>query len=288
MTAETRMSQDQLDAEAFRNFERAAHDEIADGYRDFFAAVTDHAIERLLDAASVNAGARVLDVATGPGVLAARASRRGASTVIGVDLSPRMVAIAAAQYPGLDFRQGDAEELPFPDRQFDAVVSNFGVGHFPRPERALGEFVRVLAPGGSVALSWWDIPARHRLNGIFFDAINEAHASPPADLPAGPPMFRFSEERELAALLQSAGLTQVAVTSHTLIHRLANTDELWNGILGGTVRTSIGIRRQPREVQERIRAAFDRLVRPYAVQGELQVPVAFKIGAGRREVARPS
>ena len=276
------MSQLPIDAEAFRDFERAAHDEIAQGYRDFFAAVTGYAIEPLLDAASVSAGTRVLDVGTGPGMLASRAASRGASSVIGVDLAPRMVAIAAAQYPGLDFRQADAENLPFPDQAFDAVVSNFGIGHFPRPERALSEFVRVLAVGGGVALSWWDVPACHRLNGIFFDAVNEVHVSPPADLPAGPPMFRFSDDQELADLLRSAGLTQVAVKAHSHIHRLASAEELWNGILAGTVRTSIGIRRQPRDVQDRIRAVFERLVQPYAVQGELRVPVAFKIGAGRR------
>jgi SAM-dependent methyltransferase len=275
------MSQTPIDADAFRDFERAAHDEIAEGYRDFFAAVTGYAIEPLLDAASVGASARVLDVATGPGVLAACAARRGASPV-GIDLAPKMVAIAAAQYPGLDFHQGDAENLPFPDQSFDAVISNFGIGHLPRPEQAVREFARVLAPHGVVALSWWDVPARHRLNGIFFDAVNEAHASPPTDLPPGPPMFRFSDDQELSALLRSAGLTEVAVQEYAFVHRLGSTDELWNGILHGTVRTSIGIRRQPKEVRDRIRAAFNRLVQPYALEGAIQIPVAFKIVAGRR------
>src|SRR4029434_7592441 len=80
------MSQDQLDAEAFRNFERAAHDEIADGYRDFFAAVTRYAVDPMLDAVMDTSGARILDVATGPGVVAFRAAARGASSVVGVDL----------------------------------------------------------------------------------------------------------------------------------------------------------------------------------------------------------
>jgi len=65
---------------------------------------------------------------------------------------------------------------------------------------------------------------------------------------------------------------------------LASGEELWKGILAGTVRTSIGIRRQPKEVQDRIRAAFERLVRPYIVKDELHIPVAFKIGAGRRQL----
>ncbi len=183
MTAKTRMSQDQFDAEAFRNFERAAHDEIADGYRDFFTAVTRYAVDPLLDAAMNTSGARVLDVTTGPGVVAFRAAARGASSVVGVDLAPEMVRLASAAYPSVEFREADAEDLPLPDRSFDAVVSNFGIGHFPRPERALAEFVRVVRRGGAVAVSWWDVPARHRVMGIFFDAMSAAAASQPADIP---------------------------------------------------------------------------------------------------------
>jgi len=275
------MSERQINADAFRDFERAAHDEIADGYRRFFTAVTDYAIEPLLDAAAVRAGRRVLDVATGPGVVAFRAASRGAVAVTGVDLAPRMLELAAAQYPRVDFRQADAENLPLADHSFDCVVSNFGLGHFPRPECALSEFVRVLTPGGAVAVSWWDVPARHRVMGIFFDAMNEAGATPPPDLPTGPPMFRFSNDQELSGALRSAGLADVTVRTFSFIHPLASPEELWNGILGGTVRTSIGIRRQPKEVQDRIRTAFERLAQAYAGHGGIKVPVAFKIGSGR-------
>ena len=275
------MSERQINADAFRDFERAAHDEIADGYRRFFTAVTDYAIEPLLDAAAVRAGRRVLDVATGPGVVAFRAASRGAVAVTGVDLAPRMLELAAAQYPRVDFRQADAENLPLADHSFDCVVSNFGLGHFPRPECALSEFVRVLTPGGAVAVSWWDVPARHRVMGIFFDAMNEAGATPPPDLPTGPPMFRFSNDQELSGALRSAGLADVTVRTFSFIHPLASPEELWNGILGGTVRTSIGIRRQPKEVQDRIRTAFERLAQAYAGHSGIKVPVAFKIGSGR-------
>lgn len=266
----------------FKAFERTAHDEVAEGYRDFFAEVTGYAVDALLDAAAAGSGASVLDVATGPGIVAARAASRGASRVVGIDIAPRMLALAAARCPGIEFRDADAERLPFADATFDAVVCNFGIGHFPHPEAATAEMARVVARGRSIALSWWDVPAHHRVNGIFFDAVAEARAPPPRDIPPGPPMFRFSEEAALADLLRSAGLVSVAVESHRLTHRLPSAEALWNGVLRGTVRTSMGIRRQPHDVQQRIRAAFDRLVLPYVADGELRVPVAFKIARGRR------
>jgi SAM-dependent methyltransferase len=276
------VSEPQIDPDAFRAFERAAHDETAEGYRDFFTTVTGYAIEPLLDASGVCAGSRVLDVATGPGMLARGAAIRGASRVVGVDLAPRMIEISAAAHPGIEFRLGDAEALPFEDDSFDVVLCSFGVGHFPRPELALSEFARVSVPGGTVAVSWWDIPARHRLNGIFFDAFSEAKAVFPPDVPAGPPVFRFSDDQALSDLLRSAALVGVTVQTFSFEHRLPSADALWNGILNGTVRTAIGIRRQPDDVRARIRAVYDRLLKPYMTGNGVRIPIAFKIGVGRK------
>src|SRR5262245_11650523 len=93
------MNQDEIDADAFRRFERTAHDEIAEGYRDFLTVGTEDAVDPLLDAAACTSGMRVLDVATGPGVVAFRAANRGASSVVGVDLAPRMLQLASAALP---------------------------------------------------------------------------------------------------------------------------------------------------------------------------------------------
>jgi ubiquinone/menaquinone biosynthesis C-methylase UbiE len=166
------MSQSQFDLEAFCNFERTSHDKLAESYYDAFSAVTDGAIEPLLKAAHVGNGTRLLDVATGPGTLAAKAAERGAR-VIGIDIAPAMIELAHTLHPHLDFREGSAEELPLGSSSFDAVISGFGVGHFSRPERVLAEFARVLVPKGRVALSWWDGFGKSRINGIFFEAINE-------------------------------------------------------------------------------------------------------------------
>ena len=140
------------EAERFRAFERQRHDSLAATYHDFFTPVTALAIKPLLDAVRLHAGAQLLDVATGPGSVAAEALRFGARP-IGVDISPGMIALAGSAYPGIDFRVAEVEHLPFADGSFDAIVCNFGLGHFPYPESAITECVRTLKPGGRIALS---------------------------------------------------------------------------------------------------------------------------------------
>jgi ubiquinone/menaquinone biosynthesis C-methylase UbiE len=180
------MSEARIDPDAFNAFEAAGWHAKAAGYDDFFGEITGRVVEPLLDAAAVGPGDRVLDVATGPGYAAAVAAERGAR-VVGVDVAEGMLELARRLHPGLDFRPGSAEELPFPDWSFDAVVGNFVMLHLGRPEQAAAEFARVLVPGGRVALTVWDVPSAARFLGVFLDAVAEAGASPPDEIPVGPP-----------------------------------------------------------------------------------------------------
>jgi SAM-dependent methyltransferase len=234
----------------------------------------------LLDGAGVRSGTRVLDVACGPGDVAAAASARGAR-VSAVDLSPEMVALARRNHPALDAREGDAEELLFAGGAFDAVVCNFGLGHFPRPEVAAAEFARVLAAGGRLALSWWDLP-RSRINAMFFDASAAAGAPPPRDVPEGPPVNRFSSDGALRELLEGAGLRDVAVSTHSWTHHAPSVDVWWRGGLGGMARSAAAIRAQPPAMQQRIRAEFERLATAYATDGGYAIPCVAKLGVGAR------
>ncbi len=270
-----------LEGDAFREFERRGHDRVAGSYGDFFEPVTAGAVAALLDAAGVERGCRVLDLASGPGAVAAAAAARGAA-VLGVDLSAAMVAVARARHAGLEFREGDAERLPVGAASLDAVVCNFGVGHFGHPERVAAELARVLAAGGRAALSWWDAPARARVNGVFFEALAEAGAGALAGVPAGPPPFRFAEDAELRALLTIAGFRDVSVSTLGWTHRIASVERWWQGGLASLVRASGAILAQPAVVQARIRAAFERLAAVYLTDGGLTVPVSAKIAAGRR------
>ena len=168
-----------VDVDRFRDFERTAHDRMAESYHAFFVPITEHAAEALLDAAGVRRGMRTLDIATGTGVVAAHAAARG-SVATGVDLSSRMISLAAELHPGCTFREGDVECLPFTDASFDAVVCAFGIGHFPRPGVAVAECERVLGPLGRLSLAWWDLPVRNRLHGLLLEAVAHVDAKPPA------------------------------------------------------------------------------------------------------------
>jgi SAM-dependent methyltransferase len=275
------MTDPPVDPDAFNAFEATGWEARAGGYEDFFGPITVRAVEPLLDAAAVRQGLSMLDVASGPGHVAAAAAQRGAD-VVGVDVAESMVALARRRHPQVDFRTGDAEALAFDDGSFDAVVGNFLMLHVGRPERCAAEFARVLAPGGSVALTVWDSPEQARFLGVFLEAIAAAGAGAPEDIPAGPPFFRFSDEAEFARLLRGPGLEEVEITTLAFTHTEPSADALWNGLLGGTVRTSALILRQTDEMQGRIRAAFDDIVRDYEAGGGLELPVSVKLASGRK------
>jgi SAM-dependent methyltransferase len=275
------MTEPTVDADAFNAFEAAGWEKQVSGYEDFFGPITTRLADPLLDAAEVDRGAYVLDVASGPGYVAAAAAERGAS-VIGVDIAEGMISLARRLHPKLDFRLGNAEALPFPDGSFDAVVANFVLLHVGRPERATAEFARVLDADGRLALTVWDLPDRARFLGVLVDAVAEAGASSPQDIPVGPPIFRFSDEQEFASLLRDQGLEDIDVRTISFSHTEPSADALWRGLLGGTVRISALILRQTEETQRQIRAAFDRIAQGYEVGAGLELPVSVKLASARK------
>ena len=269
------------DADRFRDYERRRHDTLAGSYNAFFTAVTGRAILPMLDAASVRGAHAVLDVATGPGALAAAAQARGCYTV-GVDLSPGMIELARRLHPEVDFRVADVEHLPFPPPLFDAVLCNFGIGHFPYPESATAECARVLRRTGRLALSWWDDFSRQRIQGLFREAIQEIGVVPPPDVPLSHTGPRFADTAALTALLESAGLVDVKVEEHRGTHLVADCEALWQGGLGSCAITAAAITHQTAPTQAKIRAALERRAASYRTPRGLELPVAFRIASGRK------
>ncbi len=135
--------------------------------------------EDLCEALDVRAGHRVLDVAAGNGNVALAAARRGCD-VVATDYVPALLdrarARAAADGLAMEFREADAEALPFDDASFDAVVSTFGVMFTPDQPRAAAELLRVCRPGGRIGLANWTPDG---FIGQMFKTVGR-HVPPPA------------------------------------------------------------------------------------------------------------
>jgi demethylmenaquinone methyltransferase/2-methoxy-6-polyprenyl-1,4-benzoquinol methylase len=102
-------------------------------------------------------GAHVLDVATGTGAVAAELVRRGC-TVVGLDQSPEMLAVARRRLPGVELVEGRAEALPFPDGAFEALTFTYLLRYVADPVAVLAELARVVAPGGTIASLEFAVP----------------------------------------------------------------------------------------------------------------------------------
>ena len=152
--------------------------------------------EQLADTADLRAGWRVLDVACGNGNAAIAAARSGTS-VVGVDYVPDLLSggrvRAAAEGLDVEFVEGDAEDLPVEDGEFDAVLSVFGAMFAPDHRRAAAELVRACRPGGTIGLASWTPDS---FIGEMFGVIT-AHVPPPPGVAS--PMLWGSEDhlREL-------------------------------------------------------------------------------------------
>lgn len=269
------------EAAAFKRFEAEGWSERAGTYGSLIARATTLVADPLLDAAGVSSGMRVLDVACGPGHVSAAIAERGASP-LGIDISAGMLAAARAAHPELEFAEGDAESLPDAAGPFDAVVGGFVMNHLPSPERAADEAARVLRRGGRAAFSVWDRPERTRLIGMLGDAVELAGGDRHAAVPAGPDGFRFADAAEFHGLLERAGLGDVRVESHDIALFVRDTDELWEGMLGGCVRAGAAVLAHPQSTRERIRGAFDELAAEHAVPDGLSVPASVLIASGGR------
>jgi SAM-dependent methyltransferase len=202
----------------------------------------------LVQAAGVRAGDRVLDVAAGTGNAAIPAALAGAS-VVASDLTPELLetgrALAAARGTELEWRQGDAEALPFADEEFDAVLSCVGVMFAPHHQASADELVRVCRPGGTIALISWT-PAG--FIGQMF-ATMKPYAAPPPPGAQPPPLW--GDEDHVRALLGDRVTDVVARRQSVRIGRFATPQafrDYFKACYGPTIATYRGIADDPERV----------------------------------------
>lgn len=251
----------------------------AGAYEQGFARLTAQTAGPLLDAARVGAGSRVLDVGTGPGVVAAAAVRRGAQ-VSAVDAEPEMVATAARNAPGADVRPAVLPELPFADETFDAVVGNFVINHVGEPAVTLKSLRRVLRPGGRLALTCWVMPGTGVLS-LVREAMDEVGVPWPDDVPT-PPFMEYGQPEPLAALVAEE-FDQATVDELTWGFEFEPENWWQTGAMAGVGSNGVVLLRQDQTTVAKVKATYDRNLTRYAIgNGHVAVPAHALLAHGVR------
>lgn len=246
-----------FDARRFKAMERAGFNRIAARYAEG-AHLRAELAEALLEAAALAPGQRVLDLASGPGLLAGQAALRVApgGSVLATDIAEGMLAEGArrcgehADAPC--FAAADAEQLCLADASMDRVLAGLALFIFPHPERALAEMHRVLMPGGRVALSVWgvreSVPLIHRAQ----DTI--ARLLPPPKV-SRPSVFRYGEAEVLSATLAAAGFDDIDIRPCTFSCHFADAEAYWQAFLDLAGGAAEALGRLPEPIQAQLRAA---------------------------------
>jgi ubiquinone/menaquinone biosynthesis C-methylase UbiE len=190
----------------------------------------------IADILKVSPGQRALDVACGTGVLGRHfAGRTGvADRVHGVDVNDGMLKVAESKAPGIHWQQSPGESLPFDDNTFDCVGCQFGLMFFENRILAIQEMIRVLKPGGKLAVAVWDtldntpgyLSMTELLQQLFGDAVaNELHAP-----------YALGDKNKLEALFNEAGVSRFKILTKQGVARFQSIyDWVFTDIKGWTL-----------------------------------------------------
>jgi ubiquinone/menaquinone biosynthesis C-methylase UbiE len=267
-------------ATQFHDFERSGWQHAAVQYDAVFQGLTAQSILPLIEAVRSGAGTRLIDLASGPGYVAASAAERDASA-LAIDFSESMVAMGRIRHPRIELRNGDVEALALPERSFDAAVMAYGLLHLARPDRALAEAFRILRPGGRFAATVWAPPDRAVGFGIILDAVR-GHGRLDVPLPSGPAFFRFSDHVEFRRSLEEVGFREVQVREISQAWQLRDAHEFFTTMLLGTVRTAALLAGQDPSQLVAIKAAVTRSCTDYCDAHGLRLPMPAVLAVGTR------
>ena len=264
-----------FDGARFKQLERAGYNRI--GPRYLAASIARQGLaSALLDAARLAPGQRVLDLASGPGLLASGAAERmgDRGLVIASDISDGQLACC----PALTRVVADGESLPFAGGGLDRVLCGLGLMFFPDEQAALREIRRVLAPDGLLALSVWgsacDVP-------LVEAALSCMRRLLPPPKSVRPSIFRFGEVDELARRLASADFCDIEIRPYRLETRFSDAAAYWQGFLDLAGGAAESLSRLPPEKQQQLAEAVAEDLAPHAVAGGFALTSAVLVASAR-------
>jgi ubiquinone/menaquinone biosynthesis C-methylase UbiE len=270
------------DPDAFAAFEQQGWEVVSHDYAYWFMPLTRQSVETLLDAACTEPPCRLLDVATGPGVVAAGAIARGVDT-IGIDFAFEAVDIASRNVPQAYFEVGDAQAMSFNNASFDAVICAYGIMHMPNPDRALAEMYRVLRPGGRIAVSVWEAPGDENGFGLMYRSIRQHGKIETNDLPHGPDFFQFGTAEHLSEALASVGFTGCQVQRLAQYWYFDDPDQFITSFADATVRSRGLLAAQSPRARAEIYASVRDGLLAFSDDGEsYQIPMPALIASANR------
>jgi ubiquinone/menaquinone biosynthesis C-methylase UbiE len=233
----------------------------------------------VVDAAELAAAERVLDVACGTGIVARTAADRlgSGATVTGLDINENMLDVARRIRPDIEWRHGDALELPVPDAAFDVVLCQAALMFLPDVPRALGEMARVVKPGGRVVVQVWGSLQTQPAYSCFVE-VAARHAGPDAVSLLGT-YWSLGDIQSLERKLEGAGLDVIERRTRLEPARFDSIDELVRIEMDST---PLG-ERVTTEVYERILDDSRHALRSFVLPtGEAEIPLRGHVLAARR------